>query len=514
MAVIDVKAMREQAAEMALQQVEELAEKEIKKEVKFNVQKRTSCVWFKFYAEQLGVSEEASYEEQEKALQGYLQVLCSRALPFYVHGIVHNKDTNKDDFWLPSVEKPHAHLLVLSYQKSFRSNRSHLVQYRISSILSNLRPLHFRPDTDDTLIIQSTQFPFLKTREHVRAIVYHTHETFEASETEGKHRYSRSECYTNIPEDLLDSYYEEYMTIMNRGKKDLTAIANYDKLQFMATARTLGEQGKDFAEWWFALPGQVRLLPGLKKQCVEEYDIGTDTFLSSPASVQNVRCAIFINGAPNMGKSYNSKQALATLGCKTLPIASGGTGKTDNLLPSHDAILVDDNAVKDILAMADNSFTKVYRRNNGNPLWCGKYFVITYNGTLREYLNAYYTHSITTDEQKEAVESRFYECTLTGSGLTVDSVSERGDIDTIRQRHTLFKAFYDAFEASLSTYNAPKAVTPMDLLAEMFPDVRTSEPETPPPPPKPLNRTKELLRQNPPPEEARPWYEDFEQLPF
>lgn len=440
-------------------------------QVKWTVDKQVSCIWLKFYAEQLGISQDAAPDAQAAALRSYLSELVTRLdIPYYIHGIVHDKCTNTDDLWAPSVEKPHAHLLVISNDTRTHCGRQEVCRYRISAILNKLAPLAYRPEEDKTLFYRSTSFPSLKGREHMRCVVYHTHETSAARDDDGKYQYDRSDCYTNIPAAVLSTYYDTYFAVLDAPAK-IKDITNYRKIELMQEARRMGERGEDFAAWWYALPEQIRLLSGIYKQCVDEYNYGLVAFLGSSRSKEHIRCAIYINGKPQLGKSYNAAKALEALGCKTLPVSSGGTGKLDSLLPSHDAILIDDNAVKDILAMADNSYSLVYRRNNSNPVWCGRYLVITYNGDIDHYLDAYYSHSILTDEQANAVKSRFYTCTLDDQGLRVDTVSTRGDDATIRQRHTMFKSFYDAFEASRRSFSVPPNASD-DIFADMFPDVR------------------------------------------
>lgn len=454
------------------------SEPETKKKLEWTVKKQTSCIWLKFYAEQVSpnIKPDSTEQEQVQALGEYLKTLGKTEKPFYYHAIIHDKDYNLDDLHNPTKEKPHIHMLVIMYKKK---QNGKIAQLRVESILNKLKPLKFRTPDDDTMFIKGTKFPNLKAREHVRSMVYHTHETYEARQKEGKPLYKREQATTNIPAEMLADWYKEYDVYMNGSRKapDIKPLDNNAMASMIAISAELGRRGEDFEQWWYEQQTpSVKLTKQLKTLCKEEYEYHLEAFLSSREAVNNVRCCIYINGLPNSGKTYNCKMAFQNMGLEYLAVCSGGTGKTDGLKPVHKALIVDDNAVKDILAMSDNGYCRAYRRNNSNGLWCGQYFVITYNGTIDQYIERFYPQIHANPQQVDAVKSRFYRCTLMGGILSVDSPASRGNREDWKSHNELFKAFYEAFSTSVGTYKRDFDKTAIQAMQEDCPDIPIGNP--------------------------------------
>lgn len=453
-------------------------EPETKSKLEWTVKKQCACLWLKFYAEQVdpNIKPDSTKREQVQALGEYLKILGKKDVPFWYHGIIHDKDYNTDDIYSPTEEKLHIHLLVIMYRKK---QNGKLAQLRVESILNKLRPLKFRTPDDDMMFVKGTKFPNLRAKEHIKSMVYHTHETYEARQKEGKPLYKRECAVTNIPADVLAEWYKEYEIYMDGSRKnpDVKPLDNNAMAAMIMIAGELGRRGEDFEQWWYEnQTANVKLTRSLKTLCREEYDYNLQEFLSSREAVTNVRCCIYINGLPNTGKTYNCKMALQNMGLEYLAVCSGGTGKTDYLKPAHKALIVDDNAVKDILAMSDNGYCRAYRRNSSNGLWCGQYFIITYNGDIDSYIQRFYPQIADNPQQMDAVKSRFYRCTLMGGVLSVDVPASRGNLDDWQAHHKLFKAFYDSFTASVETYKRDCNKTALQSLQEMFPDIPVGNP--------------------------------------
>lgn len=434
----------------------------------WDVSKITRCIWIKFYAEQVGfqpsgtaiASPVSDYPLQISALQSFLSSLSSLSGYSY-HAILHDSDalppSSDSEFWSPSIEKPHVHLLL------FSSSR-----FRVSTVLNDLKKatgLYFRPDTDTQMFRIATRFPDMRKKEHFKAIVYHTHETDQAVDA-GKHTYSRSLCVTNIPATDLGVIYDTYFSQLSRQK-----VVKVDKYDAVLHARNLGRSGLSFEDWWHNdVPLSYRVKT-LKDQCLDAYQMGISELLQSPDSKNNVRCSIFIHGAPNLGKTFTSKLVCEQLGLKSYVVEAGGTGKMDDLDATFQAMIVSDTGIKDLHGMADNDFCKVYRRGSANPVWAGKYLIITYNGDLQSYIQKY--TRLSDPVAIQALCSRFYECILTEQGLKCYNPQTRGDRSSLVAHNNLFREFATRFNTEFNKFQANKSAvsSPEDLFAQQCADL-------------------------------------------
>lgn len=450
------------SAENSTQDENPQPQAETSKNSKFTVKTQFRCIWLKFYGEQVENYSEELHNDREYLEQSLEDVKAVVGDKYWLDSYVHDGDFNKDDFWKPSIEKPHAHLLLWlkSEDKSLKT--------RVGTLLKELEKAHirFRKEEDTTLLEQSTKFPNMRKQEHIKAVVYHTHETCAAKEDDLKVQYPREGRITNLPQDMLDEFYRIYEQKYNISKsRDFKLLIE----DYSRQAYEIGREGLDFNDWFFNNVPVEHFKH--KSMLIDWYERGTEEFLSSEQSMLNVRCSIFINGTPNCGKTYNSKAALNALGVKAYPIEAGGTGKTDDLKPSHKGIVVSDTSIKNLLAMADNTYTKIYRRNNSNPLWTGNYFIITYNGTFDEYLADFYSNVINNEEQIKAAKSRFFECFIDHANhLVFQSVSTRGNEETIKTRLAMAYAFKKAYDQSSDTY-IPIQTNVYKLAQELYPDM-------------------------------------------
>ena len=427
------------------------------KKPKWTVEKRSYAFWIKFYAEQVGFVSEgrtmADADDDRKTQEHYLHEFLNRLLLFVlgkcndsvkIHGILHYADTLNDDFFNPSVEKPHVHLLLVFKKR-----------VRFRALLSLLQQVGFVVrDEDKTLLECSVHFPDLRKKEHIRFLVYHTHETDDA-QSEGKYQYERSECTTNYTKSELEKIYDEYFTQLSKNTTN--------KFDIILKCRELGSHGRDWLPYFEGLPLSLRVNSKLKQQCEQEYNSGINEFLSTASATALNRCCIFIWGAPSAGKTYNSKVAIQNLNLKSHVIDGGGTGKLDELRPYHQAMIVSDSSLgDDVLAVADNTVSRLYRRNSDNCIWMGKYLVVTYNHPLDEYIKRFYPLA-----DKQAIHNRFFVCfaqfddKLKRFQLRVDEKHAeryglRGTQEDIEEKIYMLRAFVSQYNASSLNY-IPKA---------------------------------------------------------
>lgn len=509
--------------------------------------KMTSCVWFKFYAEQLGLDPTTPVDLQIVALRLFLSSLTAQSsynyasaiasthspdtstlttameltdisqtdkaiaicalneqenskeerkvsdnssislipnltapapsypLPFSFHAVVHYKDTNRPktdaEKWRPSLEKPHCHLLIF-YSDRDQNNR--YLKTRMSTLLNLLSKygLVFREGQDDSILFRDTRFPQMRTKDLTRIIAYHTHETYDARETDGKELYDRSECFTNIPDNALQTYYDYYFTHLDApSDKELRVHAPSTDAQdeIMRQFYQHGLECHDFDDEWQKLAPAARRVNGLKRACLDSYEYGLDKLMDSDDSLNHTRCSIYIYGDAGKGKSYNAEAALRSIGCSPLIVDGGGTGKLDNLKATHDAILVNDEALPNILGIADDRYVRTYRRNSGNPLFTGDYFVVTHNLPFQQYIDKIYSKSLSGQEQKRAALSRFIVCRITDDGLALEIAPTRGNAYRLQKKAELFKRFYDAFQQSFKSFEPLGSISPSDIFMTVCP---------------------------------------------
>lgn len=422
---------------------------------KFNPRYLTACLWLKLYPEYFGMTEKAYPRDQisakmTDALNRFKDFCTESGLS--VHAFVHDEDEaiqNRVD--LPKLKVLHSHVLI------FADKRFHM-----SAVFNAMAKSGIDVDDDHyNNFMLDARWPDKRKREHIRTIVYHTHETQDAKDKQ-KHVYSRDKAITNIDVDTLAAYYTEFFTVMDHmsgSLKERMKFAALDRLQKAGINRLAlqyGESGGDFSDFWFGeMPELVRTHDDVHKTALQHYARGLDTYLDGPASLQNIRCAIFINGDADGGKTYNSIVACKQLVGNCYDVDSGKTGKFDRLRHTHKAMVVSDTSLPDILAAADNKFVQLYRRQENNPIWSGQYLVVTYNGTLDDYLDKFYRDSCNqrmSESRRNAIHSRFYECILSDGALQLVHPSTRGDAATQHARNVMFADFYKAFMLSIATY--------------------------------------------------------------
>lgn len=351
-----------------------------------------------------------------------------------VEMILHDRDYNHDDFWAPSNEKPHIHLIGRVVIDPNNQNRN---KKKLSWILKKLG-ITYRKGTDDSLV---QEHGVESCRDFSEYSVYLWHGT-EKAISEGKTPYDPDDVVSNLSGVELQQIRDGYSRIVTSGKrvspKDLEALDD--------AAYRLGVELGDFEAFWGSQPFKIRS-HSRARTIRESYSRGVTDRINDPSRNSTIRLCVYIQGMPNTGKTYAAIQALK--GFRILQIGAGRTGKFDRLQASTQALLIDDSDVDGLLQISDNYFCSLYRRNSDNPWWCGQYVIVTSNKEFDTWL----TSCGVCASQTEAVKSRFYICKMNGNGsLELVSESTRGVPDEVNKRHEMFEEFRKKFESSTRAY--------------------------------------------------------------
>lgn len=369
---------------------------------------------------------------------------------YFLDCAIHDMDYDKSDIDNPRPLKPHAHIVVES-RYFYRDGHTAPFKFRTwRNDMYELMGLVLRSNKDGGIINNIKRID-LKSNDLESLIAYQDHDTYDGH-SKGKYQYLPLEInpyrYSNDIEysrSLIDDYhrYDDY----KRSKKTREIIMSKAEweMQLYHDAKEVGLSGKSLKSWYNSL--DLLFQTGRYDKVINKgYQEGATEFISnSSASIDNTRCCIFIEGGPDIGKSHNSVKALQQLVGNVLDIRGGKTGKFDNLTSDHQAIVVSDTGLCDYHGMLDDAFCFAYRRNNSNPLWCGKYLVITYNGDPSAYMRAFAKDvwDKMTPENKEALLSRLYHCECDESGLHLLKRCSRGN--NMDARDKLFLEFFDTF---------------------------------------------------------------------
>lgn len=360
---------------------------------------------------------------------------------YHALGIKHDRDLAYDDdgIWAASYVKWHLHIIVRAANRNTRFHLLAMMQYL---------GIVFRPGTDDSLWANGG---VESVGNFAAYAVYLTHET-EAAITMGKELYGLHEVFSNLtPDEVLQVRDGYSRMVVNSTKVSVDDLVALDK-----SAYELGLELKDFDAWYDSQPFIVR--SNAKMRVIREsYNRGVEQRVRDHKEIQRV--CIYIQGEPNTGKTYAARMALA--GKRILTVGGGGSGKFDNLRPDHEAILIDDDVAPNLLNMTDNYVCRAYKRNRDNPVWAGRYFVVTSNLPFDEWLKACGIKATDAFGQPTkhfyAMESRFFVCGLQENDYGVNhlacrSVSTRGTADEQRARADEFMQFKYRFDSTIAGY--------------------------------------------------------------
>lgn len=359
---------------------------------------------------------------------------------YQVIAIRHDRDRDSDDFWEPAFEKPHYHIILRVLNDG---------RIRVKAALEMLCVV-YRKEIDDSLILNHG----LETvGNYANMAVYLTHETAKAI-LEAKEKYELDELVSNLNIDEIKQVREGYIRVSNTAKKvDIETMIELDE-----QAKKLGYELGNFLNWYAELPFIIR--GNAKMKVIEKsYHLGVMQRVSEKKDMN--RLCVFIKGEKDVGKTYAALYALK--GKEVLTVEGGGTGKFDNLSASTDAIIVSDDRAPNLLNMTDNFMCQAYKRNNNNPFWCGKYFVVTSNLDFKKWLEECGIKTseslgkiMVNTEHYNAMRSRFYVCHIENVGgvnkLICDTYSDRGKYEDQLERKEMFMEFRKKYNESLAAY--------------------------------------------------------------
>lgn len=379
-------------------------------------------VSLKFYDEQLPDGWEVTIRKIKNISKGKWQVVA----------IKHDSDTLGDDYWEPSIEKPHYHVLVKVMGHA----------PRVSIILNELG-IVYRKELDEELW---KNHGCEVIEDWISMVTYLLHLTDQAIK-DGKHPYKREELVSNLTLEEIDEIMSSYVH----------EIKNTDLKALDKEAYELGLALGDFEKWYQDLDFEIRKNSSMKT-IKESYENGVTKKVEERVPV--VRLCVFIQGNGNEGKTYASAKALEG---KRFLIPPPGSGKFDSLKASTEAIIIDDESCPNLLNMADNYICRAYKRNNGSPPWTGNYLVVTSNKSFEEWVK---DCGVKNPENIKAVRTRFYICynrkVKGGKHLVCSSPSNRGTSQEQEKRNEMFIEFKKKYEATISAY------TPRDSQDNFF----------------------------------------------
>lgn len=377
---------------------------------------------------------------------------------FQVIAICHDRDLYASDdlFWLPAFEKRHYHVIMRCMDRNKR--------IRVKQVLRQLG-IWYRPVVDAELWKNHG----VETVEKFSGYAtYLTHETEDAIR-DGKELYKLDELVSNLTCEQIQEVRQGYQLVSQDNEKMTTA----KWIELDASAYKLGREFGDFDAWYNTLPFTAR--SGAKIKTIREsYDRGVRDSVDEDPKV--LRTCIFIQGAPNKGKTYAVKVAVGLPGRLILCVEGGGSGKFDKLQAYMQAIVISDDVCPNLLNLADDYKCQAYRRNNNNPYWTGKYFIVTSNLSFAEWLSScgIKVHKKKqgslgwTDDESEysdhykAMETRFFVCHLAEnngkSRLALDSPATRGTFEEQKERLERFMQFQQKFNETIAGYEPGPAL--------------------------------------------------------
>lgn len=380
-------------------------------------------------------------------------ILATDKKDFQVLVIRHYRDIYAEDNspWKSAIEKPHYHLIIRCTDRKKR--------IRVRTILKQLG-IYYRPVLDDIL----WKYHGVETVGNFEGYAtYLTHETEEAIR-DGKELYDLSEMVSNLTVEEIKEVREGYLRVGQNEKMTTSKWVELDEIAYK-----LGKEFGDYDAWYGALPFVTR--SGAKMRTVKEsYERGVKDAVDEDPYV--LRSCIFIRGKHDQGKTFASRVALDMPGRLILSVDGGKSGKLDKLQAYHQAIVVSDEMLPDLLNMADNYKVQSYRRNSGNPYWTGKYLIVTHNHSFEDWVRECGIEVKKADgsysEQYEAVASRFFICHISDDQrLLMESPATRGTPEEQKERLDLFVKFRDRFNRTIAGYKPGAA---FDYDAEIDPE--------------------------------------------
>lgn len=414
----------------------------------------------KFYAEQCKHFSQEYYDtlsDEKEKYQYQVEILKEillkvKRLPidtFLAFGIIHSLETKGDSFWYPATEKPHVHIDIILLNGYTRKVRT----------IFSLLDIVYRDD-DEAM----WKHGIARIKDKNAVALYLTHDTIQARR-DGKRRYPFISVYTNNE----DSYRE----LRGDGESAQVIVQKGDWARLDREAYELGYALGDWGEWYESQPRSAKEQLNKIRVCREQYDKGISKRIEENPYI--TKLAVYIQGAPNSGKSTAVKYALSDK--RNLDISGGGTGQFDRLTPIYSAIYINDGRVPSdsLYSLADDQMANVYHRNRNNSYFCGDTLIVTSNTSFEDWIIScgikakekildvscgYEDYRYTTEYN--AIKSRFFVCYIDESRrLQCIEPCTRGT-DTVREKRCeMYKAFRRKFNEKILSYTP--AISEIDM---------------------------------------------------
>ena len=402
-------------------------------------------VAFKCYDEQLPYG----WEETQRRIK-----LIDKT-EMIVEAIMHNRDlfADMDDPFLPAVEKRHFHFICRCVNRNDR--------IAVCTLMKKLG-IQFRKGIDTDLYKNHG----VETIGNFNAYsTYLTHETEDAIAS-GKEKYEIEEIVSNLTLEEIQNIRNGYFDPIGAGNRiDANEWALLDQQAFQ-----LGYNLKDYQDWFGSLSFKVR--SNSKARALEaSYNRAVDIRIAEKPTI--LRVCVYIQGEANKGKTSAAIKALA--GLKVLSVGGGGTGKFDELRPSTDAIIINDDTCPNLINMSDNYVCRAYRRGHNNPAWTGAYLIITSNLEFEQYLDqckaSVRDKNDRLNETFNAIKSRFAigylkEDKNGNTCLAFKSISTRGLEAEKKERAGMLARFQASYNEALKNYKPEEDEVDTDWLID------------------------------------------------
>lgn len=332
-------------------------------------------------------------DEVKNSVYSQIQVIGDKYIPLFkshiqsissdikVYAIMHDKDTQGDDFFEPALERRHFHIIgkVSASPKKFRT-------------WCNDFGILYRQEYDEELCRNHGLEPIVSWSD---MCLYLIHGTAQAI-ADCKYQYPIDDIITNQPIEIYELDADIFSN--SQVKRTDDELAQLDN-QFYS----LGYMLQPFEEAYGKLSTKLRQSRSIRSLLNESYYRGVSQNIKDDKHVD--RICVFIEGESNMSKSYSSLVACQHFG-STYVVDGGKTGKFDDYDVSNRCLILNDYYLYNLLNIADNNKVKLYKRNSGTPYLCGDIVVVTSNKPFDRFLLDCGVEDV---DQRLAMRTRFFQ---------------------------------------------------------------------------------------------------------